>query len=155
MDRRKFLASLGAVSMVGIAGCSDSTAKERDISWEESGLIPSETDTVKTISAYVVARNESNKEKDFLVDIRVARNDGTLLTNWRRVSIGDVPPGDKAMLEETFEVSRSSWFSNTDPATVEESAIVLFRHKKSLSDDDGVPLYFDDGEVKEFTPTNS
>lgn len=151
--RRKFLGTIGATTAIGIAGCSSETATDSEVEWEETGLLTSGTDTVKTVSAFVVGRNTSEKKRHILVDIRVAREDGTLLTDWRHAEIEDVPAGDKAMLEETFEVSRSSWFSSNEPTAVEESAVILFRQKKDYHAEDGKPaLYMEEGEVKRFNP---
>lgn len=152
LTRRSALTTIASVGGVtALAGCSSEVHYLNNdmVSWIETGIQKSETDDTKTASAYVVGKNTSEKNRDIIVDIRVALSDGTLLTDWRRATADNIPAGKQGLAGSTFELSRSGWWSPNEPVATESSEMVLFRlpeHHNNI--EDGRVRYIENGEVK-------
>lgn len=107
VSRRKFMASVGAGSLLTLAGCGETKGnfKLTDIGVIEKG---------KSVAAFVEGRNIADSTKDFALEVAAYDEDGVRVSHWHYIDRNDVQPGATVRAYHVFESGDSGWADSND-----------------------------------------
>lgn len=114
VTRRKFMATVGAGSLLTLAGCGETKGnfKLTDIGVIEKG---------KSIAAFVEAINITDSPKEFELEVAAYDEDGVRVSHWHYVDRNDVQPGATVRAYHVFESGDSGWADTNDLGQVVDS----------------------------------
>jgi len=146
MNRRKFLASVGAVGAAALAGCYEGTPSGK---FKLTGIGLVERNA--SVASFVEVENITESNQDFRGFLAPYSDDGVRLSEWEGVETGrdsPVRPGRKIRLYVPYQAGDHHWFDSNEVGQVVDAYTARFRFMNSDADPAGEDYSQDDvGDV--------
>lgn len=132
MNRRKFLATTGAIASVGLSGCITQDKTGGNFELTDIGLIKRENE----IAAFVEARNISETKRVFHGYLAVYAENGARVSNWEGTTTGKdspVKPGNKIRVYTVYDSSENGWYDPNNLGQIVDSHSTKYRLAKTTA----------------------